>query len=58
MGRGDKKTKKGKRAMGSYGVTRKQKKNPSTITKKSTVKKSSTKKKAATKKKDSKKIEK
>lgn len=62
MGKGDKKTEKGKRSMGSFGNTRKRKKSPYLISepKKKTAKKSSankvtdkkTTKKASSKKED------
>ena len=53
MGRGDKKSKKGKRFMGSYGVVRPRKNDKPIVipAKKTTKKKTTTKKKNVTKKK-------
>ena len=50
MGKGDKKSRKGKIAMGSYGVTRPRKKAKKAATKKATPKKAAAPKKAAPKK--------
>ena len=57
MGKGDKKSRKGKIAMGSYGVTRKRKKATKTAAKKAAPKKAAAPAKKAAPKKAAKKAE-